>query len=92
MVISLRSVRNPGESEDRYKCGKFGHRAAQCNSVKDSPKEGIHCLARGQRESDDFRRKIELQISTKDSAVSVNLDALIDSGSPISFVKECYVP
>lgn len=75
-----------------YKCGKFGHRAAQCDSAQDATKEGVHCLAPEQGKNDDFQRKVEFQISDKDDTANVNLDALIDSGSPISFVKERYVP
>lgn len=89
--IAAKCTKPRRERGSCYKCGKLGQRAAQCDTVQDSTKEGVHCLARGQ-EGDDFWRKVEFQMSDKDDSVSINFDALIDSGSPISFVKERYVP
>lgn len=71
-----------------FKCGKFGHRANQCSS----PEEEVNCVAQRQQKDDDFRRLVELQISVKDDNFKANLDALLDSGSPISFVKQRYIP
>lgn len=70
-----------------FKCGKFGHQATQCK-----PTEDVNFVEQGRQEDDDFRRAVELQLSREDDNFKTSLDALIDSGSPICFVKECHVP
>lgn len=46
----------------------------------------------GRPEGDDFRRTVDLRISKGDDNFKTSIAALIDSGSPICFVKECYIP
>jgi len=71
-----------------FKCGKLGHQAAQCKSSAD-----VNYIEQGTREDNDFRRiVVELQISNGHDKFAINILALIDSGSPICFVKECYIP
>jgi len=71
--------------ESCFKCGKFGHRASQCSSSTD----GVHWVAQGLQGNDDFHRTIELRIINRNSNFSRKFDALLDTGSPICFVKEC---
>ncbi|KMQ88084.1 hypothetical protein RF55_12486 [Lasius niger] len=71
-----------------FKCGKLGHQADKCTT----PKEDINCVTQERREGDDFQRTIELQLSNEDGDFKMNFNALIDSGSPISFVKKYFIP
>jgi len=70
-----------------FKCGKFGHQASQCSSSTD----GVHWVTQGPQENDDFHRTIELRITNRNSNFSRKFNALLDTGSPICFVKECYI-
>ncbi|XP_076659907.1 uncharacterized protein LOC143363195 [Halictus rubicundus] len=63
-----------------YKCGKFGHLSNQCQPV---PME-VHC-AEGE---DEFRWSVEVWIGKFKSTYK----ALLDSGSPISFIKRRFIP
>jgi len=42
------------------------------------------------QENDDFRRRIKLRMSSGDN-FSINFNALIDTESPICFIKKCYI-
>lgn len=70
-----------------FKCGKFGHKATQCK-----PPEDVNFMEQGRQEDDDFWRAVELRLSREDDNFKISLNALIDSGSPICFVKERYIP
>lgn len=70
-----------------FKCGKFGHRANQCDSPTD-----VNYMEHERLGDDDFRQTVDLQISNGNNNFKKSFYALIDSGSPICFVKECYIP
>ncbi|XP_076660976.1 uncharacterized protein LOC143364587 [Halictus rubicundus] len=86
-VECTRPVRERGSC---FTCGKMGHRANQCNAQ--TTRNDVNYIARGRKEGDDFRRAVEIQISIECGSFSSKVNALIDSGSPISFVKENCVP
>ncbi|XP_076301534.1 uncharacterized protein LOC143219409 [Lasioglossum baleicum] len=73
-----------------FTCGQMGHRANQCSTQ--TTRGEVNYITRGRKEVDDFRRAVELQISSESGSFSTKVNALIDSGSPISFVKEGYIP
>lgn len=54
--------------------------------------ESVYWVTREQREDEDFRHKVELRMSDGNNNFSMDFNALIDTGSPIFFVKKCYVP
>lgn len=70
-----------------YKCGELGHKVNQCKSSED-----VNFVGQGHQENDEFRRPVELQLSSADDNFKTSVNALIDSGSPICFVKESYIP
>lgn len=70
-----------------FKCGKPGHRASECRAQTD-----VNLVAKDQPEDDDFRRMVELRMENKGGNYNMKLNALIDSGSPICFVKEHLIP
>lgn len=83
-----------------YKCLQQGHRAKDCTSKeqtknevsKDADKQtSVHSVF---EELKDFRREIDYQISNENENVTLNckLDTLLDTGSPISFIKNSFVP
>lgn len=50
-------------------------------------------MEQGGFENNDFRRTVVLQLNNSDNNFkAIDVDALIDSGSPICFIKACYVP
>lgn len=64
--------------------------ANQCKSLTET--RGLDVYYVGQQQQNDFRRTVELQISYGTDSFKISCDALIDSGSPISFVKERCIP
>lgn len=64
----------------------MGHRAGRCDSQP--AVDDVNCVAREQKEDDDFRRAVELQISSESGNLNIKVNAVIDSGSPICFLKE----
>lgn len=86
-----------------YTCGEQGHRASGCprrtvtemtardiNYVVEKPEENEHGFI--EQNEHGFIRTVELQVPDQDDNFGSTLDALLDSGSPISFIKETYVP
>ncbi|XP_076282085.1 uncharacterized protein LOC143209808 [Lasioglossum baleicum] len=69
-----------------FKCGKSDHQANQCSSSSN-----INYVGEQRDDDDDFQRQVEMRIKNKDSIFSVSVNALIDSGSPICFIKERYI-
>ncbi|XP_043504567.1 uncharacterized protein LOC122525712 [Polistes fuscatus] len=72
-----------------FRCGNFGHRASQCQQTE----EQINYVAITQEEdNNNFLREVELRISKEKNNLSMRLEALLDSGSPICFLKDRFVP
>lgn len=70
-----------------FKCDEMGHLAPECTSVerkKEKEVYNIECSVEG----DEFRRNIIIRISDKSIVYVLPLIALLDSGSPISFIKK----
>lgn len=97
------AVKCPKPKRERgacYKCLQQGHRAKDCTSKeqtknevnKDADKQtSVHSVF---EELENFRREIDYQISNENENVTLNckLDTLLDTGSPISFIKNSFVP
>lgn len=97
------AVKCPKPKRERgacFKCLQPGHKAKDCTAreqAKDKDgkdgdkKSSIHSVF---EELGDFRREVDYQISSGDGNVALNcrLDTLLDTGSPISFIKDSFVP
>lgn len=70
-----------------YKCGQAGHLARRCR-----PSASVNCVTHQLPEDEDFCRTIEVCQDEESGNFSISLNALFDSGSPISFIKEKCVP
>lgn len=73
-----------------FNCFEMGNQLKDCPK-KISRKEGkeIHYV-KELPEEDAFRKIVEFQISDQNVTFILKLTALLDSGSPISFIKEIY--
>lgn len=54
--------------------------------------DDINLMTRDQREDVDFRRTVELRLENEDSNCKIQVDALLDSGTLIYFIKEHLIP
>ncbi|XP_046144395.1 uncharacterized protein K02A2.6-like [Osmia bicornis bicornis] len=73
-----------------YTCGKFGHRATECSKLKTSAEE-VNYVVVQREEDDEFQRTVRLRLSEKNE-FCISVPALLDSGSPISFIKQNLLP
>ncbi|XP_076620054.1 uncharacterized protein LOC143341206 [Colletes latitarsis] len=71
-----------------YKCGSPGHKVENCRA----PQSSVSYVTTPRNVDDEVFPTVTLEITEECKSFSSNLDALIDSGSPISFVKESCVP
>ncbi|XP_043497018.1 uncharacterized protein LOC122520807 [Polistes fuscatus] len=67
-----------------YKCGKHGHLRPEC------PEKGgeVHSVTRNVTTDDDYIRKITYDVDSGNIHYILVLDTLLDSGSPVSFIKK----
>ncbi|CAK9827465.1 Gag polyprotein [Anthophora retusa] len=74
-----------------YKCGDGGHRAEDCRS---SPNEVNHVTQSktANEEDNEFYPSVTLAVRDQEMRMDIEINALIDSGSPISFIKDNCVP
>lgn len=71
-----------------FKCGSMGHRVERCPTSRD-----ISYVVPHQDEDSDFFPTVLLDIKTTESNFrQLEISALLDSGSPISFIKEAIIP
>lgn len=78
-----------------YTCGNMGHQVRQCpnRERKDKkPSEQVSNVVEDIQKDDEFRRKIRYELNDKDIRAAFELETQVDSGSPISFVKESLIP
>lgn len=90
-----------------YNCNGFGHLSKECrrtrqdwgtcyacgdrgHQIKDCPKRG-DTVSTVQAESDEFHKSVTYEIRTTRTVYALCLDTLLDTGSPISFIKERFV-
>lgn len=67
-----------------YACGDVGHQAKDCALYKKTS---------GNQEQNDYVSYLEIKfLSSTNEYLSMFLECLIDSGSPISFIKQSHVP
>ena len=83
-----------------FKCYQLGHKSKECsakeskiNNTKDAEnkKKDVNSVF---EENEDFRRDVSYQFCDDDGQNKVvrKLDTLLDTGSPVSFVRENFVP
>lgn len=85
-----------------FKCLQTGHKARECSSrgqtksenSKDGAEKKTDVNSMSSGEPGDFHRKVDYQISdeTEDFIVNLKLDTLLDTGSPVSFAKDSFIP
>lgn len=85
-----------------FKCFQLGHKTKECPSRERSKNKSNGNTTEEKRDINsvtderigDFQRRIsyKLKDSTGDLEVNLVLDTLLDMDSPISFVKEIFVP
>lgn len=78
-------------------CGKMGHQVKECpEKEKKSKKSSDQVLnvAEKVQESDDFRRKMRYEVQEENIGIAfeLQLETELDSGSPVSFIKESLIP
>ncbi|XP_071652503.1 uncharacterized protein [Temnothorax longispinosus] len=71
-----------------FKCGTMGHAARDCPK-KEEEKEVVNVDSVA--EETDFQKNVEYQISFESNNYNYSLRTLLDTGSPISFIKEQFV-
>ena len=85
-----------------FKCFQTGHKAKECPSKeqaksgknKDEAEEKTDVNSVSSGEVGDFHRKVDYQISDEanNCVVNLKLDTLLDTGSPVSFAKDDFIP
>lgn len=72
-----------------FKCGEKGHSITECKSKTDSDQVNWVNILQVENE---FQKVATVKIRDDCGNYEINIDALIDTGSPISFVKEKFIP
>lgn len=72
-----------------FKCGEKGHVVSECTGKAEANQ--INCVDSAWMDN-DFQKRVKLILSNSSLNCEVELKALIDTGSPISFVKEKMIP
>lgn len=72
-----------------FKCGEKGHMIGDCTGKVNVEQINYVCTAEA---NNDFQGKVTLKFNNSQMKCEVTVDALIDTGSPISFVKEKMIP
>ncbi|XP_037929193.1 uncharacterized protein LOC119663656, partial [Teleopsis dalmanni] len=78
-----------------YNCNSLGHVAAECRKPKREPRACYVCAQMGHRAADCLMRKTQVHYADAvegDNEYSLYLESLIDTGSPISFIRQQFVP
>ncbi|XP_078051649.1 uncharacterized protein LOC144477786, partial [Augochlora pura] len=70
-----------------FRCGNPGHRVEQCPSS-----QNVNYMVPSSAEDDEFHPTLTLSVDGDSGRPKIKLRALIDSGSPISFVKSSLIP
>lgn len=95
--IAVNCQQSKREKGACFKCLQIGHKAKDCSvsgtAVKENvqPKASVNSVF---KENDEFLRKIRYEFCNEEEQCEVecNLDTLLDTRSPVSFVKENFVP
>lgn len=74
------------------KCGAKGHLQWQCTGESIARNTEVSNIDTVQRETHTFREPVSLLMSNISSSVNLKITALLDTGSPISFIQSKYVP
>lgn len=102
--LAINCQRPKREREACFKCLQMGHRAKDCPKEQAKYKAGKDEAEKKtdvnivnseiKKEIGDFHREVDYQISneTNDFSLNCKLDTLLDTGSPISFVKDKFIP
>lgn len=72
-----------------FKCGEKGHLISECNSK--TILERINCVD-VLSVNNDFQKIATIKVNSAIAKYEIKIDAQIDTGSPISFVKEKIIP
>lgn len=72
-----------------FKCGEKGHVISECTGKAEANQ--INCVDSAWMDN-DFQKRVKLMLINSSLNCEVELKALIDTGSPISFVKEKMIP
>lgn len=72
-----------------FKCGEKGHVISECSSSTVSTQINYVNIVSTKNE---FQRTVTIKASDTNGNFEVKVDALMDTGSPISFVKEKFIP
>ncbi|XP_077270869.1 uncharacterized protein LOC143902051 [Temnothorax americanus] len=72
-----------------FKCGEKGHVMSECNGKSES--EQVNYVD-ASLISNEFQKVVTIKLSDSIAKYETKVDALIDTGSPISFVKEKIIP
>lgn len=86
-----------------YKCFQTGHRAKECTFKDQNTKESTPRDGTGDKKTDvnsvfaeetNFKKRIRYQLckNERQCEMECNFDTLLDTGSPISFMKDSHVP
>lgn len=85
-----------------FKCFQTGHKAKECPSKvqtkngnsKDDAEKKTDVNSVSSEGVENFHRKVDYQLSdeTKEFVVKLKLDTLLDTGSPVSFTKDSFIP